>query len=263
MLINLAGRRLYYTLEGPENGQVVCFTHSLASDGGMWAEQVPPLLAAGYRVLRLDMRGHGGSDPVAGDYTMEQLADDTAAVVEATGVGPVHYIGLSIGGMIGQALAFRHAAKLKSLMLCDTRARALGDQAPLWAERIGMARQAGSVEPLVETSLQRWFSPAFMQSHRPRVDKVRATMRACSLDGYIGCGLAISSFDFTPRLGSIALPTLVLVGDQDPSTTPEENKYLAAHVKGARLEVIPGLHLPNIESAGRFNAIMMEWLKQH
>ena len=76
MLINLAGRKLYYSLEGPENGQVVCFTHSLASDGGMWAEQVPPLLAAGYRVLRLDMRGHGGSDPVAGAYTMAQLADD-------------------------------------------------------------------------------------------------------------------------------------------------------------------------------------------
>src|SRR6185436_11457230 len=78
MLINLAGRSIYYDLAGAENGQVVCFTHSLASDGGMWAEQLPPLLADGYRVLRLDMRGHGGSDPVAGDYTMEQLADDVA-----------------------------------------------------------------------------------------------------------------------------------------------------------------------------------------
>jgi pimeloyl-ACP methyl ester carboxylesterase len=147
-------------------------------------------------------------------------------------------------------------------MLCDTRARALGDQAALWHERIALARQAGSVEPLVDSSIQRWFSPGFMQSHKPRVDAVRASMQRCSVDGYAGCGLAISSFDFTDRLAGIALPTLVLYGAEDPSTTPEENKYLAAHVKGARLEEIPGLHLPNIESADRFNAIMTGWLKQ-
>src|SRR5258708_31626818 len=103
MLINLAGRRIYYSLEGPEKGHVVCFAHSLASDGGMWAEQVPPLLAAGYRVLRLDMRGHGGSDAVAGDYTMEQLADDVAASPDFLGITRLQFVGLSIGGMLGPA----------------------------------------------------------------------------------------------------------------------------------------------------------------
>ena len=78
MLLPIAGRRLYYDLVGPEDGPVVCITHSLASDSGMWAEQMPPLLQAGFRVLRLDMRGHGGSDPVSGDYTMQQLAADVA-----------------------------------------------------------------------------------------------------------------------------------------------------------------------------------------
>ena len=105
MLLPLAERRLYYDLVGPENGPVVCITHSLASDGGMWAEQMPPLVQAGFRVLRLDMRGHGGSDPVAGDYTMRALAGDVAAVLEALAIPRVHYIGLSIGGMIGQAFA--------------------------------------------------------------------------------------------------------------------------------------------------------------
>jgi len=83
MLLPLNGRRIYYDLMGPEKGPVVCFTHSLSSDGGMWAEQMLPLIDAGFRVLRVDMRGHGGSDPVAGDYTMEQLADDTAKVIDA------------------------------------------------------------------------------------------------------------------------------------------------------------------------------------
>ena len=101
MLLPLPGRRPYYDLAGPENGPVVCITHSLASDGGSWAEQVPPLLQAGFRVLRLDMRGHGGSDPVAGDYTMQALAGDVATVLDALAIPRVHYIGLSIGGMIG------------------------------------------------------------------------------------------------------------------------------------------------------------------
>src|SRR5271163_4976237 len=99
MLLPLQGRRIAYDLIGPEDAPTVCITHSLASDGGSWAEQVPALLAGGFRVLRLDMRGHGGSDPVTGDYTMNQLAGDVASVIEALGFARVHYIGLSIGGM--------------------------------------------------------------------------------------------------------------------------------------------------------------------
>ena len=120
MLINLDDRRIYFDLMGPKDGPVVCFSHSLSSDSGMWAEQVPELLAAGYRVLRLDMRGHGGSDPVAGDYTMEALAGDVRAALDALSIGKVHFIGLSIGGMIGQAFAIHHPGHVASLMLCDT-----------------------------------------------------------------------------------------------------------------------------------------------
>ena len=120
MLLPLQGRRIAYDLVGPADAPTVCITHSLASDGGSWAEQVPPLLQAGFRVLRLDMRGHGGSDPVAGDYTMRQLADDVASVLEALAIPRVHYIGLSIGGMIGQAFALEHGDRLISAMWCDT-----------------------------------------------------------------------------------------------------------------------------------------------
>src|SRR3989442_4839761 len=108
MLLPLDGRNIAYDLVGPETGPVVCMTHSLASDGGMWSEQVPPLLAAGYRVLRLDMRGHGGSDPVAGDYTMEQLADDVAGSLDFLGISRVQYIRLSIRGMLGHAFGIQY-----------------------------------------------------------------------------------------------------------------------------------------------------------
>src|SRR5215468_9562025 len=106
MLLRLAGRRLYYDFVGPEDAPVVCITHSLASDGGMWAEQMPPLLQAGFRVLRVDMRGHGG--------------------------------------MIGQAFALEHGAKVISALWSDTLPASPADAAALWDERMNTVRRANS-----------------------------------------------------------------------------------------------------------------------
>ena len=105
MLLSLNSQKIYFDLAGPQAAPTVCFTHSLNSDGGMWVEQLVPLLAAGYRVLRLDMRGHGGSSAVDGDYTMDALAADVKGALDVLDVKKVHYIGLSIGGMIGQGFA--------------------------------------------------------------------------------------------------------------------------------------------------------------
>jgi len=157
MLLPLDGRRLYCDLTGPETGPVVCFTHSLASDSGMWAEQLPPLLAAGYRVLRLDMRGHGGSDPVPGDYTMSMLAGDVAAAIEILGLDRVHFIGLSIAGMLGQAFIIEHAAKAKSAMLCDTLPATLPDAKTAWAPRTAAVKQANSLAGIADGTMDRWF----------------------------------------------------------------------------------------------------------
>ena len=186
MLIDLGGRRLYYDLMGPENGQVVCFTHSLASDGGMWAEQVPPLLAAGYRLLRLDMRGHGGSDPVAGDYTMAQLADDVAASLDFLGISRVQFIGLSIGGMIGQAFALAHGQRLISAMLCDTSPQTMAGAQDAWAPRIAAVKKANSLTPLADPTMERWFTDAYKPRNPGRWKQIHATIAATTPAGYPG-----------------------------------------------------------------------------
>jgi 3-oxoadipate enol-lactonase len=264
MLINLAGRRLYYTLDGPENGQVVCFTHSLASDGGMWAEQVPPLLAAGYRVLRLDMRGHGGSDPVAGPYTMAQLADDAAAALDFLGIAKVQFIGLSIGGMLGQAFAIAHGQKLISAMWCDTSPKTPDGAQTDWAPRIETVKKANSLAPLADPTMERWFTDAFKARKPGRWKEIQATIAGTTPAGYLGCAAAILDFDFTPKLATVKVPTLVVCGDKDEGTPPAGNRKIAELVPGGRYEEIANArHFPNVEHPDVFNRIMLGWLAKH
>jgi 3-oxoadipate enol-lactonase len=261
MLLPLNGRNIAYDLAGPENGPVVCMTHSLASDGGMWTEQVPPLLAAGFRVLRIDMRGHGGSGPVAGDYTMGALASDVAAVLDALAITRVHYIGLSIGGMLGQAFALEHGGKLASAMWCDTLPSTPGGPPEIWQQRVDTVRNANSLTPLADPTIERLLTGAVKQQRPGRWKQIRDTIIGTTPAGYLGCVAAIRNFDFTARLPSVKLPVLVVCGAQDAGTPPEGNRRIASLVPGARYEEIAdALHFPNVEHPETFNRIMMGWL---
>ncbi len=263
MLIKLATGQIYYDLTGPENGQVVCFTHSLASDGGMWAEQLPPLLAAGYRVLRLDMRGHGGSDAVAGDYTMEQLADDVAGSLDFLGITRVQFIGLSIGGMLGQAFAIKYGQRLISAMLCDTSPQTPPGAQAAWAPRVDAVKKANSLAPLADPTMQRWFTDAYKPRNPGRWKQIHATIAGTTPAGYLGCAAAILNFDFVPKLPSVKVPTLVVCGANDEGTPPAGNKRIAELIPGGRYqEIATARHFPNVEQAETFNRIMMDWLRQ-
>jgi 3-oxoadipate enol-lactonase len=264
MLIASQARRIHYDLLGPDTGPLVCFTHSLAADGGMWSEQVGPLLAEGYRVLRIDMRGHGGSDPVPGDYTMDALADDAEAVLAALELRDVHYVGLSIGGMFGQSLALRYPKRFKSLMLCDTLPQSSPDVKGTWAPRIAALRKAGTLEAIADGSMERWLSASFRQRRPERWRQIRATLLATSLDAYIGSVAAITDFDYVPVLPTVRIPTLVVCGSEDPGTVPSENRRLASLIPGARYEEISGaLHFPNVERPEIFNRILLDWLARN
>lgn len=262
MLLTLEGRRLHYDLVGSEGRPVVCFTHSLAADGGMWAEQTVPLLEQNYRVLRVDMRGHGGSDPVPGDYTMDQLADDLARVLDALGFDRVHYIGLSIGGMIGQAFALRHGAKLRSMMLCDTMPATPPNAEAAWGPRVKAVREANSLLPLADGTMERWFTDAFRRRDPGRWKQIRETIVGTTPAGYLGCAAAIQNFDFVPKLPSVKVPTLVVCGAEDEGTPPASNRRIAELVPGARFEEIADArHLPNVERPDAFNRVMTDWLR--
>jgi 3-oxoadipate enol-lactonase len=164
--------------------------------------------------------------------------------------------------MFGHGLALRHGARLKSLLLCDTSCATPPAPAGAWAQRAAMVRQANSVAPLADGTLERWFTPAMKEKNPARYKQIGDTIRATTPDGFCGCVAAIQGFDYSARLPQIKLPTLVVWGAEDPGTPREANQRIVGLIPGAKGEEIPALrHFPNVENPAAFNRIMMTWLE--
>jgi 3-oxoadipate enol-lactonase len=262
MRITANGISIHYTLNGPTGAPVVTLSHSLATHLGMWEPQVA-VLAARYRVLRYDTRGHGETDAPAGAYSLDLLAEDAKVLLSALGIERTHFIGLSMGGMIGQLLALKHPEMLRSLILCDTSSRVPPEARPMWDDRIRIAESQG-MEPHVEPTLGRWFTAPFLKEHPDAVDRVRTMIRGTKPQGYIGCGHAIKALDLTDQLQRISVPTLVIVGEDDPGTPVAAARTIHERVKGSELVILKSAsHLSNIEQGEAFNAAVTAFLAKH
>jgi 3-oxoadipate enol-lactonase len=250
---------VHYTLDGPTGAPVVTFSHSLATDLSMWDRQAAAL-ATRYRVLRYDTRGHGGTDAPAGAYSLTQLADDARGLLKALGIARTHWVGLSMGGMIGQTLALSAPETLQSVSLCDTSSRIPAEAKPLWDERITVAETKG-MEPHVEPTIARWFTPKFVESRPDVVNLVRDMIRRTSPRGYAGCCHAIRALDLTDRLSAVTLPTLIIVGAQDVGTPVAASKAIQERIKGSELVVLdPASHLSNLEQPDAFTQALQKFL---
>ena len=265
MLVNIDGRNLRYDVLGDEAAPVVCMAHCLSFDSGVWAEQVPGLLAAGYRVLRLDMRGHGGSQAGPEACTMSMLAQDVADILYFLAIARVHFVGVSIGGMIGQVFGIEHPGRVLSLMLCGTAPAALeGGMEHLWTPRFEAIAAAGSLEPIADTTMARWVTEAFREDQPIRWAQIRETICRTSTAGYRGGALAIDGFDVLAQLPTITAPTLVLCGDGDTGTPPAGNRRIAELIPGARyVELGNARHTPMVEYPELFTGILLDWLETH
>ena len=262
MLVKSASHRIHYDLVGSDSGKVVCFIHALCADGGMWADQVPALVDAGYRVLRVDLRGHGGSDAPPGPCVMSDLASDILTVLDHESVDRVHFVGLSIGGIVGQSLALQAPERLHSLVLSDTNAASHPDAQTMWAQRLALIDQANSAAPLAPGMITRLLSPAFKVARPTRWKEVYSTIEATRPDGVRACAHALQNFDFTDQLPSLRVRTLVLCGAEDPATPPSEAKKVASLIPGAHYkEIANALHFPNIEQAYAYSEILLGWFE--
>ena len=254
------GVRIHYEVEG--NGPWLVLSHSLACSIGMWDEQWA-VLTSRYRVLRFDTRGHGSSDAPAAAYTLDQLAGDLHGLLASAGVERPHFVGLSMGGMIGMTYALMHPGVFRSLVLCDTTSRIPEEAKPLWADRIAIAGTKG-MEPLVEPTLKRWFTEPTLAQRGPIIERVAKMIRGTPPAGYAGCCHAISRLDLTDRLGAIDCPVQIIVGEQDGGTPVPMSRAIHAAVPGSELVIIPqASHLSNIEQPAAFNAALLDFLPRH
>lgn len=246
------GISVHYELEGPAQAPVVTMSHSLATNLSMF-DPTAGALTATFRVLRYDARGHGKTDASRGAYTLAQLADDARALLQALGIARTHWVGLSMGGMIGQVFALKHPAMVQSLVLCDTTSRYPQGAAAVWEERIKTVGAKG-MEPMVAPTLERWFTAPFRARRKDLMDKVGAMIRSTPAAGYVGCCHALPKINVTERLRDVRCPALVIVGEEDPGTPVDMARDIHAALPVAELAVLcRASHLSNVEQPGEFN----------
>ncbi|HEY5291071.1 MAG TPA: 3-oxoadipate enol-lactonase [Burkholderiales bacterium] len=257
MKISANGIDINYSIEG--EGPWLAMSHSLACNLRMWDEEAKRL-SKRYKVLRYDTRGHGESSAPSGAYTLDLLADDLYGLLRALGVQSAHFVGLSMGGMVGQTFALKYPGMFKSLALCDTTSRYPAEAAGLWVERIKTVETKG-MEPMVEPTLARWFTEPFREARPEVVEKVAAMIRTTPAPGYIGCSHAIPKINLTARLKEIRCPALVIVGKDDPGTPVAMAEEIHQALPGSKLVVIASAaHLSNLEQPDAFNQALGEFL---
>jgi 3-oxoadipate enol-lactonase len=261
--VRAGGLVVHYDMTGPAEAPVVMFSNSLGTNFHVWDPQAEAL-SGRYRVLRYDMRGHGLTDcPPASDggYTVARLAEDAVTLLDALAIERVHFCGLSIGGMVGQRLAATVPDRVASLVLCDTASR-IGP-ASRWNDRIA-AVSKGGIEAIAEAVLKVWFTPDFLSRSADAAQGARNRLVRTPAQGYIGCCAAVRDADLREDDARIQCPTLVVVGDQDPATSPAAARELSEAIGGARLEIIAGAaHIPTVEQPAALNRLLGDFLVAH
>ena len=250
------GCPIHYRLDGPAEAPVVLLANPLGATLEMWEAQMPPLTAR-FRVLRQDCRGHGASGVPAGPYSIERLARDALALLDGLGIERARFVGVSMGGMIGQWLGAHAGTRLERLVIACTTAQ--GGNHAVWNERIALieAEGMGAVVPGV---LDRWFTPGFRAEWPGVVERIGGMLRAAPPKGYAACAAAVRDHDQSTALGRIAVPTLVIGATHDASTPIEQMRALAAAIPQARLVEIESAHLVPVERAEAFNEQVIGFL---
>ena len=231
---------------------MLVFSNSIGTTLELWDLQVPAF-ADRFRVLRYDQLGHGRSEVRPGPYTVELLGRELLGLLEELGVGRFSFCGLSLGGTVGMWLGANADGRLDRLVLAGT--TAYFGPPERWIERAELVRSEG-MEPIAEATMGRWFTPAYRDTNA-----YREAFVATPPEGYAACCDALRDWDFRAELPAVSRPTLVLVGEDDPATPPDQAQEIADGIRGARVEVIPAAaHLLNVEQAGAFNAAVLAHL---
>ena len=255
--VTSAGARIGYRVDGPDSAPALVFSNSLGSDLDLWQPQLTPCSGA-FRVIRYDQRGHGRSSAPPGPYTLDQLGRDAVAVLDAVGVPQAHFVGISIGGLTGMWLGIHAPERVSRLVLANTGAKIGTDET--WSQRIQAVRTQG-LAAIADSVLARWFTPGFAAARPDVVASIRKTFVACPPEGYIGCCEALRSADLRDPVGSISLPTLIIIGSFDQSTPPALGQELHSRIADSSLVELAAAHISNVEQSDNFTQAILGFLR--
>ncbi|MCK8681432.1 alpha/beta fold hydrolase [Streptomyces lichenis] len=245
LLTTSGAATLAYTDTGPPPGRpdapTVVFGHGLLFGGWMFRPQTASL-SAEYRCVTLDWRGQGDSPPAAGGYDMDTLTADVRALLDALGTGPVHFVGLSMGGFVGMRLAARHPKRLRSLSLLATTADGLTPARARRFRQLALVHRLVGIGPVRGRAAAMAFGASFLGSPEsgPVLAEWERRLRRSDRAGIADAVRGVAGHPpIAAELGRVTVPTLVLVGEEDTSTPPPVAARIAARIPGARLERIP------------------------
>ncbi|MGE5616819.1 MAG: 3-oxoadipate enol-lactonase [Bacillota bacterium] len=236
----------------------VVLAHAIGMDHRMWDELVPALSAT-HRVVALDLRGHGRSAVPARPYSLEDMADDVVALLDELRVERAHWVGLSMGAMIGMAFAIVHARRLGRLVLANTTSSYGPEGRAMWQAR-AKAVSEGGLAAIRDMVMGRYFSDDFREQHADVVGKVARRFVETPVEGYLGCCDAIADLDYGAELARIHARTLVIAGEHDIGTPPAMSQAIADRIPGAQLAVIGAAHLSAVEKPAEFARLVQGFL---
>lgn len=249
--------RLEFSTFGDAGAPPLFLAHPLGADQSVW-DRVAPALAAHFRVITYDSRGHGGSDVPRGPYALADHGGDLIGLMNELGFARAHFLGLSMGGALGQWLAIFAPERLDKLVLANT-ALSFPDPAA-WNARIRTARNKG-VAALAPTILERWLTPTFRAARPQAAARVKEMLDAAPGEGYAACCAALRDTDFRDAIRAAPpRPILTIVGAADGSTPPERGEKLAASLAEARLVRLDAAHLSCVEAEADFCREVMGFL---
>jgi 3-oxoadipate enol-lactonase len=254
--ISVSGAIFNVLVEGNENKAVVMLAHPLGTNLHLWDPQIPALLEH-FRVVRYDSRGHGASVASQGPYSIEGLGRDALAIMDALAIEKVHWLGLSMGSVVGLWLLTHAQERIGRAVLANTAAQIAGPD--LWNSRIQSAREAG-MDGITTILAERWFTKTFRDTHPEKVETVMALVRTTPLHGYLAACAALRDMDQRDAIRSITNKVLVIAGRHDPSTPPGMGALVANSIEGAKFVTLEASHISNIEDEANFTKLVVDFL---
>jgi len=241
------------------HGPPLVLLHCLGVDHRLW-DMACAGLERDFTLLAYDFPGHGEAPLPAGPYGIAQLSAQLETLLRREGVARVSLAGISLGGLVAQDFAARRPDLVDRLVLIDTTPRYTDEMRGMWAQRAAQARQAG-VRALIPGLLDIWFTKEFLAGNSDAVRYVRGCFEVCSGEGYALACEALAAADLRESAARIKAPALVVCGDQDIPSFLDSARWLAANIKGARLEWLgPARHCSILEQPAAFRKILRAFL---